>query len=106
MATNLTQDVISSIKIQDKEYKLKSVPFHGTAAEWEVSDYIPKLGEIIIYDAETANESAKIKIGDGVSFARNLPFENEANKSVDIKDVTQIVDTYVVLDCGTSSINI
>lgn len=103
MATNLTNNVISSIKIQDKEYKLKSVPFHGTAAEWENSDYIPKLGEIIIYDAETANESAKIKIGDGISFARNLPF---ASGDINIKDVIQTTDTYVILDCGTSSINI
>ena len=75
MATNLTNNVISSIKIQDKEYKLKSIPFHGTATEWENSNYIPKQGEIIIYDAETASDSAKIKIGDGSTFAHNLPFE-------------------------------
>ena len=74
MATNLTQDVISSIKIQDKEYKLKSVPFHGTATEWENSSYIPKQGEIIIYDAETASDSVKIKIGDGNTLVHNLPF--------------------------------
>lgn len=41
-----------------------------TAAEWETSTIIPAKGEMIIY----SENPPKIKIGDGVNLAKNLPF--------------------------------
>ena len=73
MATNFTSDNISAIEIQGKKYNIKSISFHGTEAEWNASSYIPKAGEIIIYDAD-ANNPVRHKIGDGTTNVNALPF--------------------------------
>ena len=73
MATNFTSDNISAIEIQGKKYNIKSISFHGTEAEWNASSYIPKAGEIIIYDAD-ANNPVRYKIGDGTTNIDALPF--------------------------------
>ena len=52
MATNFTNTNISSIKLGDVKYNLKSVPFHATEAEWLSINYVPKAAEIIVYDAD------------------------------------------------------
>lgn len=80
MATNYSNNNISAIKLQNKEYKIKSIPFHGTHDEWLInSSYIPKQGEIIIYDIDSNYNYERIKIGDGVTSVTDLPFylENE-----------------------------
>ena len=83
MATNYSNNNISAIKLQNKEYKIKSIPFHGTHDEWLInSSYIPKQGEIIIYDIDSNYNYERIKIGDGVTPVTDLPFylENEIEK--------------------------
>ena len=75
MATNFTDKNISSISLKDIKYNLKSIPFHGTTADWEANaSYIPKKGEIIIYDADEYSEVARVKIGDGINTVSALPF--------------------------------
>ena len=56
------------------KYKVKSVPFHATEAEWLISDYIPKQGELIVYDADASKEYPRYKTGDGTTKASLLPF--------------------------------
>lgn len=47
---------------------------HDTAAHWELAtNFIPKAGEIIIYDADSDNP-VRYKIGDGVTGVNALPF--------------------------------
>ena len=48
---------------------------HDTESNWEASEYIPKTGELIIYDTDSTYPYPRIKVGDGVSNAANLPFE-------------------------------
>lgn len=48
---------------------------HDTEGNWEASEYIPKTGELIIYDTDSTYSYPRIKVGDGVSNAANLPFE-------------------------------
>lgn len=84
MANNLTNDVISCINLQGKHYKLKSVPFHATEAEWLVSDYIPKQGELIVYDADTETLYSRYKTGDGITKANALPFSLVTQKEFEI----------------------
>ena len=48
---------------------------HDTESNWEASEYIPKTGELIIYDTDSTYPYPRIKVGDGVSNAVNLPFE-------------------------------
>ena len=74
MAINLVNDNISTIEIQNKKYNIKSVPFHGTEAEWKNNNYIPKDGEIIIYDIDENYDYKRIKIGDGTTVVNDLPF--------------------------------
>ena len=75
MATNFTLNEISSIRLKEQDYHLKNIAFHGTAAEWaNHADYVPKAGEIIVYDAATGEEEAKIKVGDGTTVVGELSF--------------------------------
>ena len=77
MAINLVNDNISTIEIKGKKYNIKAIPFHGTAAEWESNDYIPKDGEIVIYDIDENYAYKRIKIGDGENTVAVLPFLDE-----------------------------
>lgn len=77
MASNFTSKNISSISLENIIYNLKSVPFHATAAEWELAPlnaYVPKQGEMVVYDKDDENAVERLKIGDGVSTVSNLPF--------------------------------
>lgn len=77
MATNFTNKNISFIDIGNVKYNLKSVSFHATEAEWETnSNYIPKSGEIVIYDKDSAHDYIRFKVGDGSTFVVNLEFAN------------------------------
>ena len=48
---------------------------HDSQTNWDkATNFIPKDGEIIIYDADEKNSIARIKIGDGENFINSLPF--------------------------------
>ena len=48
---------------------------HDTETNWNKAvNFIPKAGEMIIYDADGTN-SVRIKIGDGITVVNNLPFQ-------------------------------
>lgn len=67
MATNFTNNNISSINIGNVNYNLKSIPFHATEAEWLSFNYVPKQGEIIIYDTDETYNYFRFKTGDGLT---------------------------------------
>lgn len=77
MANNFTSKNISSISLENIIYNLKSVPFHATAAEWELAPlnaYVPKQGEIVVYDKDENHDYIRIKIGDGINNPNGLDF--------------------------------
>ena len=74
MATNFSTKNISAIKIAGTQYNVKSVPFHGTEAEWSSSSYIPKQGEIVVYDRDDNCDIERIKIGNGIDLVKDLKF--------------------------------
>lgn len=76
MATNFSDKNISSIKLNAEKYNLKSIPFHATEIEWSAEhlDYIPKQGEIVVYDKDDTYNYERIKVGDGLTSIVNLPF--------------------------------
>ena len=52
---------------------------HDTFANWELSSLIPAAGQIIVYDDGSGGESIpKIKIGDGTTIVKNLPFSGSS----------------------------
>lgn len=47
---------------------------HDTEANWNASSFVPKKGEIIIYDTDSNYNYERVKIGNGSSTVKNLPF--------------------------------
>lgn len=92
MATNFSAKNISAIKLADIQYNIKSVPFHGTDAEWQLSDYIPKQGEIIVYDKDENCNFERIKIGDGINTVKDLKFIDENIQNTQIQIITWEAD--------------
>lgn len=62
---------------------------HDLTANWAVSDLVPLVGEIIIYDAE-GSLPAKVKIGDGINKVNDLPFFNTGTDEGSIASLEQL----------------
>lgn len=60
----------------EKELKhIRIIQKHETEANWnKATKFIPKLGEVIIYDPDANHITSRIKIGDGTTVVANLPF--------------------------------
>lgn len=59
----------------EKIIKARQVQKHDTEANWnKAENFIPKAGEIIVYDPDELNPSSRIKIGDGETPVKLLPF--------------------------------
>lgn len=61
----------------EKVLKARQVQKHDTEANWitaGTNGFIPKKGEIIIYDKDSSHTTIRIKIGDGSSNVSSLPF--------------------------------
>lgn len=51
---------------------------HKTEEAWDnLPDFIPFSGEIIVFDPDSRYSYPRLKIGDGVTNLRSLPFFNE-----------------------------
>ena len=62
----------------EKQFNGRIIQKHDSEANWEkATNFIPKAGEIIIYDADEIHHYCRIKIGDGNTLINNLPFSTE-----------------------------
>ena len=57
---------------------------HDTEENWLKSSFIPKQGEIIVYDVDTTYTYERMKIGDGITNVNDLPFFKQLPKSSEI----------------------
>lgn len=65
---SLTQDVT-------KTFKTRIIQKHDTEANWQkATNFVPKKGEIIVYDIDSNHNYERIKIGDGEHIPNDLPF--------------------------------
>ncbi len=65
---SLTQDVT-------KTFKTRIIQKHDIEANWQkATNFVPKKGEIIVYDIDSNHNYERIKIGDGEHIPNNLPF--------------------------------
>ena len=61
----------------EKIFNTRIVQKHDIESNWNLVSFIPKQGELIIYDADENYNYERLKIGDGVTDAANLPFVND-----------------------------
>lgn len=57
-----------------KKLKAKVIHKHETAANWELSSYIPDIGEVVFYDPDEEYNYTRHKNGDGIRTVHELPF--------------------------------
>lgn len=62
--------------------KARVVQKHATESEWNSSELIPFQGEIVVYDIDENYRYERMKIGDGVTLVKDLPFSSGSSQSV------------------------
>ena len=69
--------------MSEKILKGRSVQKHDIEANWlKATNFIPKQGEIIIYDKDSTHSYERVKVGDGATLVSSLPFidDNKVDK--------------------------
>lgn len=73
---------------------------HDTQENWEKTDkFIPKSGEVIVYDIDENYSYERFKIGDGVTDVNSLPFTVENI----IESIFNISNKTIYADAGRIS---
>ena len=81
----------------EKNIKSRITHKHDTEANWLLAtNFIPKQGEIIVYDIDNNHNYERFKIGDGTSNVNVLPFQGELDTTLTQKD--KAADAKVVGD--------
>ena len=66
----------------NNQIKTRIIHKHDTEANWNLAtNFIPKQGEIIVYDKDSTYNYERFKIGDGLTIVSSLPFANDALKA-------------------------
>ena len=61
--------------MKDSNMKARISQLHKTEAQWALmTNFVPLPGELIIFDPDNQNKQARLKIGDGSTPLKNLPF--------------------------------
>lgn len=61
--------------MSEKILKSRIINKHDTEANWlKATNFIPKKGEIVVYDVDTNYNYERMKIGDGTTVVSSLPF--------------------------------
>ena len=66
--------------MNEKILSTRIIHKHDIEANWNDSSFIPKLGEIIVYDIDENYTYERVKIGDGQTDINNLPFVGDDMK--------------------------
>lgn len=62
----------------EKTLNTRIINKHALEADWiKATNFIPKQGEMIVYDRDANYSYERFKIGDGVTAVNQLPFTNE-----------------------------
>lgn len=73
---------------ETKTLNSRIVHKHDTEANWlKATTFIPKKGELIVYDADATHDYERIKMGDGETLVNNLPFIYEPVTEADIEEI-------------------
>ena len=69
--------------MSEKTIKSRIIHKHAVESDWlKATNFIPKQGEIIIYDKDSTHSYERVKVGDGSTVVSSLPFidDNKVNK--------------------------
>lgn len=62
----------------EKTLKTRIINKHDTEANWnKATSFVPKAGEVIIYEADSTYSYPRIKVGDGTTAVTALPFSTD-----------------------------
>lgn len=76
---------------------LRIINTHDTEDNWNnKTTFVPKAGEIIVYDVDKSHTYERFKIGDGTSTITNLPFVIDKT----IESVFNIQNSIIYADAG------
>lgn len=66
------------IIMAEKNIKTRIIHKHDTEENWnKATNFIPKQGEIIVYDIDSSHSYERIKVGDGMTNVISLPYVSE-----------------------------
>lgn len=81
----------------EKIIKGRLVQKHDVESNWRLAtNFIPKQGEVIIYDIDSNYDYERVKIGDGKTLVSSLPFVDDALRTelfAQINTVNTSIDT-------------
>lgn len=79
------------IYLSEKRLNSRIVQKHDIEVNWlKAVNFIPKIGEIIVYDPDENHAAARVKIGDGVKTVVELAFINDAAKAALFKEIDMV----------------
>ena len=85
-----------------KTLKTRIINKHDTEAHWNLATgFIPKEGEIIIYDPDTTYDYSRVKVGDGETVVTALPFVDDTVKEQLNQYISQIHSVNLTMQGGT-----
>lgn len=84
-----------------KTFNGRIVHKHDTAENWnKATNFIPKQGEIIVYDIDNTYDYERMKVGDGSTTVVNLPFILNNITNEEINEICNSENGFVIDDFG------
>ena len=75
----------------EKNLNSRIVHKHDIEVNWsKATNFIPKMGEIIVYDPDENHAAARVKIGDGVKTVIELAFIDDEAKAALFKEIDMV----------------
>lgn len=79
--------------MSEKTFNTRIQLKHDKEAKWlEAKTFVPKRGELIIYEVDTNHNAPRIKIGDGTTIVSNLPFASNKEEIMAALEALDISD--------------
>lgn len=80
----------------EKNLNARIVHKHDTEENWlKAINFIPRQGEIIVYDIDDNYDYERFKIGDGQTLVDDLPFAN-ANDAITNSKIDEICNNSII----------
>ena len=82
--------------------RARIINLHDVEENWNKTDkFVPRAGELIVYDIDSNNTRVRFKFGDGQTDVKNLPFVEEIFTDVISSNIFgSFSDDVVYLDGG------